>query len=135
MKAIQMVLFLLFILAMLTALVMAELEPQFELASSLRSTKGFHHGRHGVGGAMTCNKYPRVCRVAGSQGPDCCHKKCVNVSTDRNNCGRCGKKCKYSQLCCKGKCVNHMVDKHHCGICGNKCSKGDSCIYGICSYA
>ncbi|MED6208369.1 hypothetical protein PIB30_044403 [Stylosanthes scabra] len=131
---------LLFLVAMLIALVTAESaapsnkEPELELVSSLRKGKGYHHGR-GVGGAMTCDKYPRVCHVAGSQGPDCCHKKCVNVSTDRNNCGMCGKKCKYSQVCCKGKCVNPMADKHHCGVCGNKCGKGDSCVYGICSYA
>ena len=105
-----------------------------ELATSLRGTKGFHGHKHGRG-VMTCDKYPRVCRVTGSEGPDCCRKKCVNVSTDRNNCGKCGKRCKYSQVCCRGKCVNPMFDKHHCGRCGNKCNKGDSCVYGICSYA
>ncbi|WVY94826.1 hypothetical protein V8G54_033914 [Vigna mungo] len=100
-----------------------------EELASLRGAKSLH------GHAMTCDKYPRVCRTKGSEGPDCCKKKCVNVSTDRNNCGMCGKKCKYSQVCCKGKCVNPMVDKHHCGKCGNKCSKGDSCVFGLCSYA
>ncbi|KAL9320810.1 hypothetical protein ACSQ67_012649 [Phaseolus vulgaris] len=104
-----------------------------ELAS-LRGAKGLH-GHKNVRGAMTCDKYPRVCRAKGSEGPDCCKRKCVNVSTDRNNCGMCGKKCKYSQVCCKGKCVNPMFDKHHCGKCGNKCVKGDSCVFGLCSYA
>ncbi|KAK6265014.1 Stigma-specific protein Stig1 - like 6 [Theobroma cacao] len=84
---------------------------------------------------MTCNKYPRVCRVAGSPGPDCCKKKCVNVKTDRLNCGMCGKKCKYSEICCKGKCVNPMSHKRHCGGCNNQCSKGNKCLYGMCSYA
>nr|KYP62740.1 hypothetical protein KK1_017288 [Cajanus cajan] len=103
-----------------------------EKFASLRGVHGHNKNVHGV---MTCDKYPRVCRVKGSEGPDCCRRKCVNVSTDRNNCGMCGKRCKYSQVCCKGKCVNTMFDKHHCGKCGNKCNKGDSCVYGLCSYA
>ncbi|TKY72183.1 Stigma-specific STIG protein 3 [Spatholobus suberectus] len=105
-----------------------------EELASLRGAKGLH-GHKTVRGAMTCDKYPRVCHVKGSEGPDCCRKKCVNVLTDRNNCGMCGKRCKYSQVCCKGKCVNPMFDKHHCGRCGNKCNKGDLCVYGLCSYA
>ncbi|KAG2688363.1 hypothetical protein I3760_09G092800 [Carya illinoinensis] len=84
---------------------------------------------------MTCDKYPRVCRAKGSTGPDCCKKKCVNVMTDRLNCGKCGKKCKYSELCCKGQCVNPRSDRKHCGSCGNKCKKGSLCVYGMCSYA
>uniref|UniRef100_A0A2N9H9F6 Stigma-specific STIG1-like protein 1 n=1 Tax=Fagus sylvatica TaxID=28930 RepID=A0A2N9H9F6_FAGSY len=84
---------------------------------------------------MTCDKYPRICRVKGSPGRDCCKKKCVNVSTDRLNCGKCGKKCKYSEICCKGNCVNPMSNKKHCGSCVNKCKKGSSCVYGMCSYA
>uniref|UniRef100_A0A7N0RFA5 Stigma-specific Stig1 family protein n=1 Tax=Kalanchoe fedtschenkoi TaxID=63787 RepID=A0A7N0RFA5_KALFE len=66
---------------------------------------------------MTCDKYPRVCRVAGSPGRDCCKKKCVNVDSDRANCGRCGKKCKFSEACCKGKCVNVLRDNKNCGRC------------------
>ncbi|XP_047157168.1 stigma-specific STIG1-like protein 1 [Vigna umbellata] len=148
---------ILFLVAMLMALVIADSETvhkkesaflttiksqnstvtpssESEELASLRGAKSLN-GHKTVHGAMTCDKYPRVCRTKGSEGPDCCKKKCVNVSTDRNNCGMCGKKCKYSQVCCKGKCVNPMVDKHHCGKCGNKCTKGDSCVFGLCSYA
>ncbi|XP_061340801.1 stigma-specific STIG1-like protein 1 [Gastrolobium bilobum] len=149
MKSLQ----ILFFLTMLMALVIANSETPFkesqffkthnstknpaipssesEESASLRGTKGHKYGP----GVMTCDKYPRVCHVAGSGGPDCCRKKCVNVSTDRNNCGMCGKRCKYSQICCKGKCVNPMFNKHHCGTCDNKCNKGNSCVYGMCSYA
>lgn len=84
---------------------------------------------------MTCDKYPRVCRTKGSSGPDCCKKKCVNVTIDKNNCGKCGKKCKYSEICCKGKCANPMIDRKNCGGCSNKCNKKSSCLYGMCSYA
>ncbi|PKI48895.1 hypothetical protein CRG98_030743 [Punica granatum] len=84
---------------------------------------------------MTCDKYPRVCRLAKSPGPDCCRKQCVNVSTDRQNCGKCGKKCKYAEICCGGTCVNPSNDKAHCGKCNNPCRKGNVCSYGFCNYA
>jgi len=84
---------------------------------------------------MTCDKNPRVCRVQGSPGPDCCKKMCVNQMTDWFNCGKCGKKCRYTEICCKGKCVNPMYNKTHCGGCNNKCKKGSACQYGMCSYA
>ncbi|GLT72411.1 hypothetical protein SLA2020_443490 [Shorea laevis] len=85
--------------------------------------------------AMTCNEYPRVCRAKGSPGPDCCKKKCVKVTTDRLNCGKCGRKCKYSEICCKGQCMNPMTDHKHCGDCNNKCGKGNKCVHGMCNYA
>ncbi|KAJ9169161.1 hypothetical protein P3X46_020622 [Hevea brasiliensis] len=105
-----------------------------ETKSSLRGTMRFlaHKTRASV---MTCDKYPRVCRAKGSPGPDCCKKKCVNVRTDKLNCGKCGKKCKYPEICCKGVCVNPMSNKKHCGGCNNKCKKGSACVYGMCSYA
>ncbi|KAG6419014.1 hypothetical protein SASPL_121222 [Salvia splendens] len=70
--------------------------------------------------SIKCNKYPKICRAKGSSGRDCCKKRCVNVGTDRVNCGRCGHKCKFSEICCKGKCVNPFTHKKHCGGCGNK---------------
>ncbi|KAL1199029.1 Stigma-specific STIG1-like protein 3 [Cardamine amara subsp. amara] len=85
--------------------------------------------------AMTCNKSAKVCRLKGSSGRNCCRKKCVDLRTDRLNCGRCGNRCKYSEVCCKGYCVNPMFDKRHCGGCFKKCNKGRSCAYGMCNYA
>ncbi|KAL9662137.1 hypothetical protein QQ045_026967 [Rhodiola kirilowii] len=93
-----------------------------------------HHHRHHHK-KMTCNKYPRVCWQRGSPGRDCCKKKCVNVRTDKQNCGWCGRKCRYSEICCKGKCVNPKWDKKHCGGCNVKCKRGRKCEYGMCSYA
>ncbi|KAI5572607.1 hypothetical protein BDE02_10G023600 [Populus trichocarpa] len=104
-----------------------------ETTSSLRGANRFLAQK--TRAAMTCNKYPRVCRAKGSPGPDCCKKKCVNVLTDRLNCGMCGKKCKYAEICCKGDCVKPMSNKKHCGGCNNKCKKGNACVYGMCSYA
>ncbi|XP_019168734.1 PREDICTED: stigma-specific STIG1-like protein 1 [Ipomoea nil] len=84
---------------------------------------------------QTCNKNPRICRAKGSPGPDCCKKKCVNVMNDRQNCGLCGKKCRYNETCCRGKCVSTLFDKNNCGGCRKKCKKGTTCVYGMCSYA
>ncbi|KAK1557066.1 hypothetical protein Q3G72_017298 [Acer saccharum] len=86
---------------------------------------------------MTCDKFPRVCRQVKRSPPvpDCCKKKCVNVNTDRLNCGMCGYKCKYTEICCKGKCVNASFDKSNCGGCNKKCKKGEFCVYGMCNYA
>ncbi|KAK4588416.1 hypothetical protein RGQ29_019417 [Quercus rubra] len=103
-------------------------------AISLRGTSRFLAQKN-ARVVMTCDKYPRVCRAKGSPGRDCCKKKCVNMLTDRLNCGKCGKKCKYSEICCKGECVNPWSNKKHCGSCGNKCKKGNACVYGMCSYA
>ncbi|XP_034698775.1 stigma-specific STIG1-like protein 1 [Vitis riparia] len=84
---------------------------------------------------VTCDKYPTVCRAKGSAGKYCCKKKCVNVRTDRLNCGACGKKCRYSEICCKGECVNPSSDRRNCGGCGKKCKKGSLCVHGMCSYS
>ena len=85
--------------------------------------------------SMTCNVFPRVCRAAGSPGPDCCRKRCVNVETDARNCGQCGRKCRYGEVCCRGRCVNVLFDPRNCGWCKNRCKKGGHCKYGMCDYA
>ncbi|KAJ6725227.1 hypothetical protein OIU85_023080 [Salix viminalis] len=103
-----------------------------QTTSSLRGTSRFLAQTRAF---MTCDKNPKVCRAQGSPGPDCCKKMCVNEKTDRFNCGKCGKKCKYTEICCGGQCVNPMYSKKHCGRCNNKCKKGKACQYGMCSYA
>ncbi|CAN8294108.1 unnamed protein product [Cochlearia groenlandica] len=84
---------------------------------------------------MTCDISPKVCRLKGSLGRDCCRNRCVNLTTDRFNCGKCGRTCRFSEICCNGYCVNPMFDKRHCGGCFKKCYKGRSCAYGMCNYA
>ncbi|KAJ9566703.1 hypothetical protein OSB04_002669 [Centaurea solstitialis] len=85
-------------------------------------------------GLKKCNKNPRLCHAKSSHGPDCCNKKCVNVMTNEQNCGFCGRKCEDIEICCKGSCVNPMRSKHNCGECNYVCEKGDSCVHGMCSY-
>lgn len=86
-------------------------------------------------GSKTCDKYPRVCHAKGSPGPYCCKKKCVNVTSDNQNCGWCGRRCGYGQTCCGGQCVNVLYDLRNCGACKNKCKQGGFCNYGMCNYA
>ncbi|GMJ10349.1 hypothetical protein like AT1G11925 [Hibiscus trionum] len=84
---------------------------------------------------VTCKKFPGICHAKGSPGPTCCKKKCVNVLNDRQNCGKCGKKCKYNEVCCKGRCVNPSFNAKHCGGCNNRCGNGEFCVFGLCNYA
>ncbi|XP_047307314.1 protein GRIM REAPER-like [Impatiens glandulifera] len=93
---------------------------------------------------VNCNLYSsnrrvRVCNgVSVNKGTGllyCCKKHCRNVLSDRNNCGKCGKKCKQCERCCKGKCTNVGNNKSNCGKCGHKCKRGLPCAYGICGYA
>ncbi|KAL3576652.1 hypothetical protein D5086_021935 [Populus alba] len=65
----------------------------------------------------------------------CCKKHCRNVLGDKNNCGQCGKKCKFGESCCNGRCTNIFYNASNCGKCNNKCSPGVKCQYGTCGYA
>ncbi|KAK7359807.1 hypothetical protein VNO77_01772 [Canavalia gladiata] len=121
----------LFILALLLALAITL------SATSSKSEEPTSHFLSKKSGrvALTCDKSPKICHIKGSAGPVCCNNKCVNVSTDTFNCGRCGKKCSFGKICCEGKCVNPRTNEKHCGKCGNKCNAKGSCVYGLCSYA
>ncbi|KAG5234674.1 hypothetical protein OIU76_025960 [Salix suchowensis] len=110
----------------------ANSDPPQQTISSLRGTSRFLAQSQSF---MTCDKNPRVCRAQGNPGPDCCKKMCVNKTTDKFNCGKYGKKCRYTGICCGGQYVNPMYSKKHCGGCNNKCKKMSACQYGMCSYA
>ncbi|XP_044473637.1 stigma-specific STIG1-like protein 2 [Mangifera indica] len=81
-----------------------------------------------------CHKDNTVCQAQGKNAT-CCNNKCMDLSTDENNCGACKKKCKFTEACCRGQCVNLAFDKRHCGFCNNRCLKGEYCVYGLCDYA
>jgi hypothetical protein len=72
---------------------------------------------------------------------------CVNVATDRTNCGACGMACGTGQACVAGVCVtdcpmgqtacgatchNLQSDRAHCGACGTACATGQVCANGAC---
>ena len=50
----------------------------------------------------TCEVYPKLCRDKNSLGPNCCNKQCVNLMTNKLNCGKCGKKCTTLKCVAKG---------------------------------
>ncbi|KAH7546758.1 stigma-specific STIG1-like protein 1 [Ziziphus jujuba] len=83
-----------------------------------------------------CHKDHEICyEIDGGKNSTCCNNKCVDLSTDKHNCGACKKKCKFPETCCRGKCVYLSLDKRHCGECNHRCKPGEYCFYGMCSYA
>ncbi|THG03936.1 hypothetical protein TEA_008811 [Camellia sinensis var. sinensis] len=74
-----------------------------------------------------CQKDHAICNLEPEDGhyknSTCCNNKCVDLTTNHNNCGACKRKCEFTDACCSGKCVDLAYDKGHCGSCGNRCSK------------
>ena len=81
-----------------------------------------------------------------------CNGQCVNLLTDTQSCGRCGRACPEGTKCidgaciavaccsegntnCNGKCVNLLTDTQNCGRCSKVCPEGTTCIDGACSGA
>lgn len=77
-----------------------------------------------------CPSFPKECRTVNSQTCTCVTcldraltpcvgadgtSKCVNLKTDRNNCGACD------------TVVNTKIDRNNCGACGNVCPAGQVC--------
>ena len=84
------------------------------------------------------------CEPRCGGGTLCCDDRCVNVVSDRNNCGACGKQCGVTELCRNAQCVpcdnpfalctvagdvqcvDVRTDRNNCGSCGNICPKDPS---------
>ncbi len=76
--------------------------------------------------------------VACPAGTVRCGMNCVDLSTDRLNCGTCGNYCYDNELsggttCCSGSCTNLQADENNCGTCGNACGENQRCIGGMCT--
>jgi hypothetical protein len=77
-----------------------------------------------------------------------CGENCVDLNTDKQNCGQCENICPGMETCidgqctlicpeeltnCGGLCVDLETDEEHCGGCGNECLYGQECIDGVCA--
>ena len=74
-----------------------------------------------------------------------CKESCVDVSTDRENCGACGVRCAEGLSChesqcecgpgktlCLGRCADTRRDPENCGTCGVICMTPSACMDGVC---
>ncbi|KAI4307971.1 hypothetical protein L6164_031095 [Bauhinia variegata] len=83
-----------------------------------------------------CITRPWIC--GGREFPPrslCCRNRCVDLRSDRNNCGLCGIRCVFNWQCCRGICTDTKRNPFNCGRCGNVCPNGSFCFYGMCGYA
>jgi len=87
-------------------------------------------------------------RVACEPGLRACGGTCVDLRTDRENCGWCGHSCSESRACSDGSCVlscsppwancggdtcrNLQDDPANCGLCNNRCGTDQTCAAGAC---
>ncbi|XP_058073241.1 stigma-specific STIG1-like protein 1 [Magnolia sinica] len=93
-----------------------------------------------------CWKQPWICNRGEKGGVNqfppapfvkrmCCKNRCVEVSSDINNCGLCGIRCPFTWQCCNGLCIDTNINPFHCGQCWKRCQLGSLCFYGMCGYA
>lgn len=84
-----------------------------------------------------------------------CGPECVNLVTDRDNCGTCRNVCPAGTACarcrgaacasepvarccrngltnCGGACRDLQTDEANCGVCGNACGPNQTCCAGTC---
>jgi len=91
------------------------------------------------------------CSEAGASAT-VCGAICVDVTSDPEHCGACGKACAATEVCTASKCVaqcpagellcagdagrscvNAKTDNKNCGACGKTCKSTEACVGGGCS--
>ncbi|KAK9689225.1 hypothetical protein RND81_09G044400 [Saponaria officinalis] len=83
-----------------------------------------------------CHKDNEMCNhLVYGKNSTCCNNKCMDLMEDKNNCGACKNKGKFTQQCCGRQCVDLCYDQRNCGSCNNKFLIGQYPIYGMCDYA
>jgi hypothetical protein len=87
------------------------------------------------------------CSAICQEELDMCDGRCVDVESDRFNCGDCERPCDAGYLCdrgacvlqcppgesdCVARCVDVLHDRVHCGDCATRCADGQDCFDGVC---
>jgi Cys-rich repeat protein len=93
----------------------------------------------GAHGAYDCTAGCRSVVDCGGVLPACCNHRCVDTSSDSNDCGACGVPCRGGRLCCSGQCIDVSTDLDNCGGCGRSCAPANAtdiqCTASQCGYA
>ena len=83
-------------------------------------------------------KVQSECAGDGGGAMDCCNHQCTNTSSDKANCGACGKTCENGNTCCSGTCADVTADVSNCGGCGMGCMlqnvMGPTCAGSTCGF-
>lgn len=62
-----------------------------------------------------------------------CDRKCVNVTSDPENCIYCGNVCPTGMACTHAGCMDLTWSTEHCGQVGKVCLPGEVCCGGVCT--
>lgn len=85
--------------------------------------------------SLDCSTRPSICgRGEFPPRSVCCQNRCVDVTSDINNCGFCGIRCRFNFQCCNRLCINTNISPFNCGGCGRECSIGRLCLFGMCAF-
>lgn len=100
------------------------------------------------GGAVEAGVLEGGAQTACTEGRTVCGGECTDTTSDRDNCGGCGKPCGGGDTCidnrciiecvgalaCDGACVDPTTSTAHCGGCNKPCTGGTPyCVGGTCT--
>jgi hypothetical protein len=99
-----------------------------------------------------------LCEVGPGSRFELCNGQCVEIASDRANCGSCGRRCAPNETCndgicefacspglvnCDGRCIDPRTNPDYCGArddClgaanrGSQCTGGRACVNGRCQF-
>jgi len=87
-----------------------------------------------------------ACSVTCGSGLAKCNNSCVDLLTDKTNCGFCAQNCAGNLICsngdcacpagttdCGGVCADLATSAANCGSCGTSCAAGQQCVSSVCN--